>query len=161
MGAVFVDPATGRRTKVRNPSYEYVRKLKGNSPKLQYQYYNLRQMGAVGDFLKFYPEHKGTFDKMRQQMHEFTFNLHSNYIRCYIKKEKPLIEFPFQYRTHMYNLHQSYLNNLRELGESVRKNVVIDYINNLRCDHLMSSINYPLKKNKVDEIKEIVKEAIE
>lgn len=161
MGAVFTDPATGRRTKVRNPSYEYVRKLKGNSPKLQYQYYNLRQLGAVGDFLKFYPEHKGTFDQMRQQMHEFTFNLHSNYIRCYVKKEKPLLEFPFEYRTHMFNLHKHYLNDLRESGESVRKSVVINYINNLPCHHLMSSINYPLKKSKVDEIKEIVKEATE
>ena len=159
MGAVFTDPASGCRTKVRNPSYEYVRKLKGNSPKLQYQYYNLRQIGAVGDFLKFYPEHKGTFDQMRQQVHEFTFNLHSNYIRCYVKKEKPILEFPFQYRTHMYNLHQLYLNNLRETREVVRKNVVINYINTLPCHYLMSSINYPLKKNKVDEIKAIVKDA--
>jgi len=157
MGAVFVNPNTGDRTKIRNPTYEHVRKLKGNSPKLQYQYYNLRQMGAVGDFLKYYPEHKGTFDQLRRQVHDFTFNLHSNYIRCYVKKEKPLLEFPFEYRTHMFNLHQHYLNELRPDGVAVRKNVVIDYINNIPCSHLMRSINYPLKKRKVDEIKSVVK----
>jgi len=156
MGTVFVNPDTGDRTKIRNQTYEHVRKLKGNSPKLQYQYYNLRQMGAVGDFLKYYPEHKGTFDKLRKQVHNFTFNLHSNYIRCYIKKEKPLLEFPFEYRTHMFNLHRHYLNELRPDGVAVRKNVVIDYINNIPCSHLMRSINYPLKKRKIDEIKSVV-----
>ena len=157
MGAVFRNPHTGERTKIRNPTYEHVRKLKGNSPKLQYQYYNLRQMGAVGDFLKYYPEHNGTFDQLRNQVHNFTFNLHSNYIRCYIKKEKPLLEFPFEYRTHMYNLHQLYLSELRPDGVAVRKNVVIDYINNIPCSHLMRSINYPLRKIKNDEIKTVVK----
>ena len=161
MGLVFRDPKTGIRTKVRNPTYEYVRKLKGNSPKLQYQYYTLRQMGAVRDFLKYYPEHKTTFEKFRKQIHEFTRNLHSNYIRCYVKKEKPLREFPFEYRTHMYNLHQNYINRLRNSGEIVKKHVVINYINNIPCDHLMSSINYPLKQQKVDEIKAVVNDLVE
>ena len=56
----------------------------------------------------------------------------------------------------MYNLHQYYLNELRPDGVAVRKNVVIDYINNIPCSHLMRSINYPLKKRKVDEIKSVV-----
>jgi hypothetical protein len=161
MGAVFTNPETGIRTKVRNPNYEYVRKLKGNSPKLQYQYYTLRQMGAVGDFLKYYPEHKHTFETFRKQIHAFTHNLHANYIRCYINKEKPLREFPFEYRTHMYNLHKLYLDELRERRESVRKYVVVNYINNIPCDHLMSSINYPLKKQNVDEIKSVVNDIID
>jgi hypothetical protein len=158
MGAVIRNTSTGDRTKIRNPTYEHVRKLKGNSPKLQYQYYNLRQLGSVGEFLKYYPEHKVTFDKMRKQVHNFTFDLHSNYIRCYIKKEKPLLEFPFEYRTHMYCIHQLYLNELRIDGNSVKKHIVIDYINNIPCHHLMRSINYPLKKRKIDEIKSVVKD---
>ena len=115
-------------------------------------------MGSVGEFLKYYPEHKVTFDKMRKQVHNFTFDLHSNYIRCYIKKEKPLLEFPFEYRTHMYCIHQLYLNELRIDGNSVKKHIVIEYINNIPCHHLMRSINYPLKKRKIDEIKSVVKD---
>ena len=46
----------GERTKIRSANYEKVKHLKGNSPKLQYHYYQLRQQGAVKDFLKYYPE---------------------------------------------------------------------------------------------------------
>ena len=56
----------------------------------------------------------------------------------------------------MFNLHRHYLNELRPDGVAVRKNVVIDYINNIPCSHLMRSINYPLKKRKIDEIKSVV-----
>ena len=37
------DTVNGIRAKYRNPNYEYVARLKGNNPKLQYQYYLLKQ----------------------------------------------------------------------------------------------------------------------
>ena len=40
----------GERTKMRSSNYEKVKHLKGNSPKLQYRYYQLRQQGVVKDF---------------------------------------------------------------------------------------------------------------
>ena len=40
------------RIKWRNPSYENIKKLKGNNPKLQYQYLYLRQMNAIQEYLK-------------------------------------------------------------------------------------------------------------
>jgi hypothetical protein len=38
LGVVLVNFITGERTKIRNPVYEEVRSLRGNQPKLQYQY---------------------------------------------------------------------------------------------------------------------------
>ena len=58
MGVVLHNKLTGERTKIRNPVYEQVRALKGNQPKLQFQYLSLRNEGKVKDFLKFYPENK-------------------------------------------------------------------------------------------------------
>jgi hypothetical protein len=54
------------------------------------------------------------FSNFRDQIHLFTNTLYSNYVSCYIKKEKPLIEFPEQYRTHMFNIHKQYLDDLKE-----------------------------------------------
>jgi hypothetical protein len=159
MGTVITDITTGFRSKIRNPNYEYVRTLKGNSPKLQYQYYNLRQMGAVKEYLKYYPENREQFTDFRNQLHDWTFNLKSNYIRCYVNKEKPLKEFPFQFRSHMYQLHQYYLTELREKDRCVDLNIVITYVNSLPCGHLMHSINYPLRKTVIDEKKEELTEA--
>ena len=93
VGVVVYNNETGERMKVRNPVYEQVRHLRGNQPKLQYQYLSLRKEGKVSDFLKFYPENKKEFSTFRDQIHLFTNTLFSNYISCYIKKEKPLIEF--------------------------------------------------------------------
>ena len=38
VGIQVYNPCTGFRTKLRNPSYEQVKYLKGNSPKIQFQY---------------------------------------------------------------------------------------------------------------------------
>ena len=41
--------------------------IKGNSPKLQFQYYNLRQADRVREFLKYYPEYKGEFFSLEER----------------------------------------------------------------------------------------------
>ena len=152
LGVVLHNKCSGERTKIRNPVYEQVRNLRGNQPKLQYQYLSLRKEGKVGDFLKFYPENKREFSSYRDQVHLFTNTLFSNYISCYIKKEKPLIEFSEQYRTHMYTIHQKYLNELREQKLFVTNTVVQKYVNELHPSLLMYCLNYQLRKRAVDTV---------
>ena len=135
----------GIRTKLRNPNYEYIKQLRGNNSKLQYQYLCLRKLDKVKDYLKYFPENRKQLHVFRKQIHKFTENLHSNYIQCYIKKEKLLKEFPPQFRIHMYNLHQKYLE-LREYGGYINKTIVIEYINNLDSAKLMYSLNYHMRK---------------
>lgn len=145
-GVVLYNRSFGIRSKIRNPNYEYVRELKGNQPKLQFQYYNLRRLNRVKEYLDFYPEDAEHFSKFRKQLHVWTHNLWQFYVSCYINKEKPLMEFPFEYRTHMFNLHKLYINELREQKQYISRKVVINFVNNLPSDHLMSSINYPIRK---------------
>ena len=152
VGVIIHNKNTGERTKIRNPVYEQVRNLRGNQPKLQYQYLCLRKEGKVNDFLKYYPENKKEFSSFRDQVHLFTNTLFSNYISCYIKKEKPLIEFPQQYRTHMFNIHQIYMNELREKHLFITNEVVKNYVNNLHPSLLMYCLNYQMRKQYVDTI---------
>jgi hypothetical protein len=152
VGVVMHNKETGERAKVRNPVYEQVRNLRGNQPKLQYQYLSLRKTGKVGDFLKFYPENKHEFSTFRDQVHLFTNTLFSNYISCYIKKERPLKEFPDQYRTHMYSLHQIYLNDLREKKLFITNAVVINYVNGLHPSLLMYCLNHHMRKRVRDTV---------
>jgi hypothetical protein len=152
VGVVIHNRETGERTKIRNPVYEQVRNLRGNQPKLQYQYLCLRKEGKVGDFLKYYPENKKEFSSFRDHVHLFTDTLFSNYVSCYIKKEKPLIEFSDQYRTHMYNIHQVYLTELREKKHFVTNSVVQKYVNNLHPSLLMYCLNFQMRKRNIDTI---------
>lgn len=70
---------------------------------------------------------------------------------CYIKKEQPdLKSYPFQFRIHMYNLHQKYLTELRNMGYYISKQVVIKYVNELQPAALMYSVNYHLRHQVTD-----------
>jgi hypothetical protein len=152
VGVVIHNKETGERTKIRNPVYEQVRNLRGNQPKLQYQYLCLRKEGKVKDFLKFYPENKSEFSTFRDQVHLFTNTLYSNYISCYIKKEKPLLEFSEQYRTHMFKLHQIYMNELREKKLFINNTIVQKYVNELHPSLLMYCLNFQMRKRNIDTI---------
>ena len=150
LGVVIRNTQTGQRAKIRNPVYEQVRSLRGNQPKLQYQYLCLRKEGKVRDFLKFYSENKKDFSEFRDQVHLFTQTLYSNYVSCYIKKEKPLIQFSEQYRTHMYNIHQIFMTDLREHKKFVTNTLVIKYVNEMHPSLLMYCLNYNMRKRNMD-----------
>ena len=152
LGVVIYNKENGLRTKIRNPVYEQVRQLRGNQPKLQYQYLCLRKEGKVSDFLKYYPENKKEFSNFRDQIHLFTHTIFTNYISCYIKKERPLIEFSEQYRTHMFNIHQKYINELKEQKSYVTNSVVIKYVNEIHPSLLMYCLNFQMRKRNVDFI---------
>jgi hypothetical protein len=153
LGFVIKNMETGERCKLRNPVYEEIRRLKGNQPKLQYQYLSLRHQGKMSEFLKYYPENKKDFSKFREQMHSFTNTLYQNYISCYIKKNKPLKDYPAQFRNHMFQLHQLYLNELKEKKLHVTNTVVINYMNGLHPSQQMYSLNYHMRKRMVDFIR--------
>ena len=142
---IMIKSVTGKRTKIRNPNYEYLKQLKGNNSKLQYQYLCLRRLNKVKEYLHYFPEARSTFSEFRKQIHLFTDGLYSNYVKCYIKKEKPLKEFSNQFRPHMYNLHQQYLS-IKQQNGYIHRYVVISYINDLESARLMYSLNYQLRK---------------
>jgi len=152
VGVILHNKITGERSKIRNPVYEQVRNLRGNQPKLQYQYLCLRKEGRVGEFLKFYPENKPEFSDFRDRVHLFTNTLFSNYIACYVKKEMPLKEFSEQYRTHMFNLHQKFINELREKKLFITNTIVQKYVNELHPSLLMYCLNLQMRKRNIDTI---------
>jgi hypothetical protein len=152
VGVVIHNMITGERTKIRNPVYEQVRNLRGNQPKLQYQYLCLRQEGKVKDFLTYYPENKKDFSAFRDQIHLYTNTLYTNYVSCYIKKEKSLMEYSEQYRTHMYNIHQHYMTELREKKLYINNTFVQKYVNEIHPSLLMYNLNFNMRKRMVDAI---------
>lgn len=140
LGVVITNTKTGDRTKIRNPQYEYVRKLKGNQPNLLFQYITLRKEGKVGEFLKYYPEHKKDFALYRDMIHKFTNALYSNYISCYINREQQLDLYPKEFKTNMFFIHQIYRNELKPQKMNVNKITIINYVNQLPTPLLMSNI---------------------
>ena len=142
---VMIKTFTGVRTKILNPGYKYLKNLRGNNSKLQYNYLCLRKDNRVKEYLKYFPESRKIFSEFRKQVHYFTESLYHNYISCYIRKEVPLLEYPFKFRNHMFNLHQYYLS-IKSINGYINKQIVIDYINNLEPGLLMYALNYDLRQ---------------
>ena len=140
-----------RRLKIVNPSYEYVKNIKGNSTKIQYRYYSLRQEGKVAEYLKYFPQFRSTFHRLRKQVHSFTNDLYKKYVSCYILKEKELKYFAKRYRTNMFNLHQSYLESLQTNKDKVTFKKVIEYVNNMDPALLMYCMNMDYNQNEVNK----------
>ena len=65
-----------------------------------------------------------------------------NYISCFIRKEKPLKEYEFEYKSHMYKLHEKYKTELKPESKIIDKKYVIDYVNALHPAQQMFIINY-------------------
>jgi hypothetical protein len=148
---VVLRHSSGSRSKFRNPNYETVRRLRGNQPKLQFRYLALRQQEKVRDYLKYYPEVSQEFNAFREQVHGFTRQLHTNYVECYIRKAKPLTEFPYQFRTHMFNLHALYIEELRPTKKIITRSAVVGYVNEMPPAKLMFSLNYSMRQQQKDE----------
>jgi len=144
MGVVIYH-TDGTRTKMRNPNYEYLKQLRGNNTKLQYQYLCLRKLNNVKEYVRYFPQNRTQLNVFRSQLHLLTDQLYQNYISCYIRKDKPLKEFSSQFRTHMYNLHQHYLTIRGDKG-FINRTIVIKYINNLEPAKLMYTLNYHLHR---------------
>lgn len=148
-GIMIYHTPSDLRTKIRNPNYEFVHGLRGNQPKLKYRYLELRQEGKVAAYLRYYPEALPEFNKFKEQIHAFTEELHTQYINCYIKKMKPLIEVEEKFRTHMYNLHQVYKKKAEGTGKIITKPDVITYVNTLPPALLLSSLNSVFHKKNI------------
>ena len=121
----------GDRSKIRNKNYEMVRQLRGNHPKLQYNYLCLKKENKIKEFLTYYPEHTIMFKKFRLLIYNYTNDLFANYIDCFINKKKPLKDYDFQFKNQMYKLHELFKTNLRPIKKFIDKKFVIDYVNDL------------------------------
>ena len=150
VGAVFKHLHSNIRSKVRNPVYEEIRHLKGNYPKKQYRYLALRKNGKMTEYLKIFNEDREDFSYYREGCHKFTNRLYNYYVGCYIKKDKELRYYPFQYRTHMIALHQLYVHRLKPEGNYIRKHHVVDYFNLLHPSQQMFALNYNMRKLSID-----------
>tara|TARA_A100001015_G_C14995974_1_gene716214 strand:- start:332 stop:1567 length:1236 start_codon:yes stop_codon:yes gene_type:complete len=145
---IVIKNVNGDRTKIRNPNYNYVKNLKGNNTKLQYHYLELYKNNKINEYLQYFPNKIQEFNCYKKILYDYTETLYLNYISCFIKKEKLLHEFPFQYKNHMYLLHQEYIKNKSENSDSkffINKKFIINYIKNLETPRLMFSLNYHLK----------------
>lgn len=125
--------ATGERCDVRNPMFE----LAQLNLKIQYRFFHMRSQERVDEYLREFPEDTNTFDRLTEHVTRFTGQLHQNYVRSYVKKER--WDAPIPHRVHLHALHQLYVRTLRP--RPVTLGTVARYINGLHPAKLFYTMN--------------------
>jgi hypothetical protein len=114
------------RSKIRNPAYEKVKQLRGNSASPLYTYLSIRSTPDQLEYEKYFPNH--SFPVYEKQLSHLIVSLHSLYMECFIKRMKPLKEYKQPFKQHMYELHMTYLHQLRQEKKCVTRHEVKKYV---------------------------------
>ena len=142
------------RTKIRNMTYEYVKMLKGNENTILARYLRLKSSYQIKEYLKYYPEHKYTFDEFFISLKNISSNIFKIYHKYFLvkllnkqtpNKTNPVDlqsngEYPDEYNIHLITIRKQYMKDRKNI--TMKK--VIEYVNNLH----KSSIMHIFNKNK-------------
>jgi len=139
MGMIIYDK-NGNRTKIRNIKYEHIRKLRGNTPNMNYHFLNCIKQGTINSFLNIYPEYNSEYDLLKLKLDVFSITLYNNYVNCYIYKKQPLIQYNFKYRTHMFSIHSIYLTELKPNKKNMSQKKINEYLCKLDTPLLYASL---------------------
>ena len=149
---VMLYSLNGERTKIRNPTYEKIRILRGNQPKLQYHYLVLRKEEKVKEYLSYFPEHTNIFKSYNNIIYKYISECYQYYILSHITKEQHTNTIPYKYKKIIYELHRIYLFVLRPNKMKLQKNHIKQYISKQHPSYQMYILNYDNRniKYKID-----------
>jgi hypothetical protein len=135
-GVVLKD-GQGSRYRLRSKAYTMVRTLRGESPRKDIQYLKLREKGMMETYLYYYPEDKQLMWDFETNLRGLTQLLYQYYVSVHIKHQMKFVDVPPQWKTHVFMLHSLYLGTLKEKGHFIRKQEVIQYMNNLQIPRVL------------------------
>jgi hypothetical protein len=152
MGVMFTNIHNGDRAAMQNPVYEDLKKLRGNNPNLQYQYFCLARVEQKNQFLEQFPIYKKLFNQFGKQYQDFVTNVHQSYFSYYVKKEG--IQIAKKFFIHASKIHhQIYLPSLSEQKIIITRGVVKDYFDALTPSEILYYLNYDKRQVTMDRKK--------
>jgi hypothetical protein len=142
MGIMITNLSTAEHCIIMNPTYEEYKRVRGNCPDNQYLYLNLRQMGVMTEYLRFFPQYRKLFFKFRDEYETLVNNIHQSYLSHYILKKDVTISKKYAY--HVRALHFTvFLPSLTSLEKQIiTKKVVREYVKKLVPGQILHMLNY-------------------
>lgn len=135
-GLVIKD-GKGSRYRLRSSAYTMVRTLRGDSPRIEARFLKLRQQQLMETYGYYYPEEKDILGQLELLVRQLTQQLYNFYVCTHIKHSIKFADLPAYWKTHVYALHSYYLGNLKERRFFIRKQEVIQYMNNLPIPRML------------------------
>lgn len=128
-GYVVKDLITGDRWKIRTSVYKMIRELRGNTPRLDYRWLELKQKGELQNYMYHYPEDTQHFDALWNRLKSQTQTLYSWYCNIFKARSVKSADAPKYLRKMLYDMHDHYLNRLKPSGQSLVWAACVQWVN--------------------------------
>jgi hypothetical protein len=112
-GYVIKDTTTGQRWKIQTPTYKMLHELRGNTPRLDFKWLELRQKGSLNAYMHHFSEDKEAFDALWLRLKTQTRVLYQTYCDVFKARSLPSRDAPKYLRRLLYDMQDHYLNRLR------------------------------------------------
>jgi hypothetical protein len=135
------------RTRIRNPQYDEVRELRGQTNQPIMEYLRLRKTrGHIKRFLKVFPEYRQQFQDFTDCIHDLTDKVYACYMNVFVHRELKHSQLKQPYKDLCYKLHSLYMKS----REPTTFNVVMTYINNLDTHIQLNAVKCYQKSTQVN-----------
>jgi len=134
---IITNISTGEHCKVSSFYRELLKKTIHIDSSIQYQYFCMRRIGKIKEYIKMFPKHKKAFFDVQDDYEYFVSTIHELYCNCYIYKTICLHDIERKYFTHIYKIHHSiYLTSLsnKKINKKIQKiyrKTVLKYFDNM------------------------------
>jgi hypothetical protein len=146
-GIVLKD-GTGKRWRMRNPTYQYLRSLRGSEASALDRFLRLRAEKKISEYLKHYSEDRERFWDLEQKFRDATDQVYQGYCDVHKSRAKTLKDLPWSIQPCVFKLHSLYLEQLRPSNGKILKNHAVDLVNSLALfeqKRLLSSAERPAR----------------
>jgi len=148
-GIVLWNEKTGERTLLNNPNYAELVKLRELSPVVQYEYFCMKRIGQLKEYMEYFPQIKKSIITMEKVYADFVKTLHACYMDVYVFKKVSLNNIDYQFRPYVENLHKTiYLPAIRTRNPvKINKAIVQAYIDKMEPREQLFVFSY-LKRER-------------
>jgi hypothetical protein len=138
-GLMFYNKTTGQRSKVMNPAYlnvHVVLSAKPNFNEIMLEHVLAKTENKIVALNESFVENANA---LKRNLARFINTLYTNYIECFVRKEKAHKDYNAPYRVHLYALHGMYLQ-MRHVSIRINKKIVTDYVWGLKACELTHAL---------------------
>ena len=150
MGIVLAEEGTNYHSKVRNKTFEIIKKFKTNNTKLINTFLNLKRKNMEHMYLKLFPENSVDFNNYLNDYYVLIDYLYNLYYDINVSKSTHISSLDNIYKINLNNRHSYYIQNLREKNKRMDKKYIDTYVINLKNHIIVKLMNQMFCSNSVE-----------
>jgi hypothetical protein len=102
---IITNIRTGEHCKIKSYYRYLLKKTIHIDSTIQYQYFCMRRIGKIKEYIQMFPKHKKAFYTIQDDYEYFISTIHELYCLCYVYKSMNTEDIESIYFTHIYKLH--------------------------------------------------------